>query len=312
MPSISVVIRAYNEGAHLPALFKGLDAQTVKPDQVILIDSGSTDDSVAIAKEWGIDTVVPIAKEDFSFGRALNMGFEVATGDLVIIPSAHVFPLYDTWVENLVAPFEDKWVGVSYGRQVGDDRTKYSEQRVMDRWFPRTSIARQDHPFSNNANSCVRRDLWQNHPYDELLTGLEDLDFAKQIMADGFFVSYVAEAPVVHVHEEDFAKVQNRYRREAIAHKKIFEEQELGTSEALMLWSRSIGNDIVNAARDGVLTRKAGSIFQFRTAQFLGTWEGFRQSGPVSRGLKERFYYPDDLSRPLELEAPGLAIDYDA
>lgn len=312
MPRISAVIRAYNEGAHLPALLEGFAQQTVQVDQLILVDSGSSDDTVEVARRHGVDDIVPIAKDDFSFGRALNYGFEVAEGDLVLIPSAHVRPVYDTWVEHMIAPLvADERIGVSYGRQVGDERTKFSERQVMDRWFPRQSIKRQDHPFSNNANSCVRRTLWETYRYDEQLTGLEDLDFAKRIMGDGFYVSYVAEAPVVHVHEEDWPRLVNRYQREAIAHKRIFEEQEMPAGEAAWLWMRSVGSDLAHAAREGVLVDVAGEVVQFRSAQFLGTWRGFRQSGPVTRSLKERFYYPDAPGASEEPPPPGRPIAYD-
>lgn len=70
---VSAVIRALNEGQHIGRLLRGLEQQTVKPDEIILVDSGSTDDTVAIAKAAGC-TVVRIAKNEFSFGRALNRG----------------------------------------------------------------------------------------------------------------------------------------------------------------------------------------------------------------------------------------------
>lgn len=74
---VSVVIRALNEGKHIGRLLKGLEQQTVKLDEVILVDSGSTDNTVAIAEAAGC-TVVHIAKNEFSFGRALNKGCAAA------------------------------------------------------------------------------------------------------------------------------------------------------------------------------------------------------------------------------------------
>ena len=57
MASVSIVIRALNEAEHLPALFSGLLRQTRRPDQVILVDSGSVDDTVAIAQAHGAEVV---------------------------------------------------------------------------------------------------------------------------------------------------------------------------------------------------------------------------------------------------------------
>lgn len=309
---ISVVVRAYNEAEHLPKLFHGLEHQTRRPDQTILVDSGSTDDTVACARRLGVDEVVDIPKSEFTFGRSLNLGCAAAVGDLIVIPSAHVAPVYDTWIERLTQPLElDPKVAVAYGRQIGDARTRYSEQLIMQRWFPNESIPRQSHPFSNNANSAIRRDLWESEPYDEGLTGLEDLDFAKRMLDRGWYVSYVAEAPVVHVHEETWRGVLNRYRREAIAHKRIFEEQHISAAESFALFLRNVGSDYGHALLEGRLLRHAIEIPWFRSAQFLGSYQGFRQKGPVTRALKERFYYPDRPRRSTsEGVQPGLRIDY--
>src|SRR5882757_5670530 len=132
---VSAVIRAYNEGKNIGRLLKGFDQQTVKLHEIILVDSGSTDDTVAIAEAAGC-TIVHIAKNEFSFGRALNMGCAAAGGDILLFASAHVYPVYDTYVEHIVSAFDRKGVAIAYGRQVGDERTKFSEARVMLKWFP--------------------------------------------------------------------------------------------------------------------------------------------------------------------------------
>ena len=97
---VSAVIRAYNEAKHIGRLLDGLEQQTVRPDEIILVDSGSTDDTVTIAEAAGC-IIVPIAKDEFSFGRALNRGCAVANGDVLLIASAHVYPVYNTYVEHM-------------------------------------------------------------------------------------------------------------------------------------------------------------------------------------------------------------------
>ena len=70
-----------------------------------------------------------IAKSEFSFGRALNRGCAAASGDILLFASAHVYPVYDPYVEHLVSAFDRGGVAIAYGRQVGDERTKFSESR---------------------------------------------------------------------------------------------------------------------------------------------------------------------------------------
>ncbi len=306
---VSAVIRAYNEGAHIGRLLKGLEQQTVGLHEIIVVDSGSTDDTVAIAEAAGC-TIVPIAKSEFSFGRALNRGCAAATGDILLLASAHVYPVYDTYVEHIVSAFDRTGVAIAYGRQVGDERTRFSESRVMLKWFPTENIWDQGHPFSNNANAAVLRSAWQESPYDESLTGLEDLDFAKKVIDRGCKIAYVADAPVVHVHEETWNIIRNRYRREAMAYARIEDGTKMSLPRAARLALSNIAGDYLDAAKAGRLRDNALSIPLFRSAQFLGAWEGFRKPDNASARLLERFYYPADKQSHELPPEPGRKIVY--
>jgi rhamnosyltransferase len=308
----SVVIRCYNEEHHIGRLLTGLLKQTHAPQQIVIVDSGSTDATLSIASRFPVE-VHSIEPDRFSFGRSLNIGCRAATGDVILIVSAHVYPIYDSWLIELTRPFTDPLVALAYGRQVGDDRTKYSERQIMARWFPMTSEADQDHPFCNNANAAIRRRVWEAQPYDEELTGLEDLDWAKRARDSGHRLAYVASAPVVHAHDESWSQLINRYRREAIAHRRIYSEHRMGAVDAARLAAGNILSDYVHAARDGVLVSNLGSIPAFRIAQFWGTYRGFRQVGAASSDLRRRFYYPHGLSARPAGDAPPRAreINYD-
>lgn len=306
---VTAVIRAYNEEAHLGRLLRGLESQSRPVDEIVVVDSGSSDGTVKIAESAGC-RVVHIAKEDFTFGRSLNYGCDAAQGDLLLIVSAHVYPLYDSYVEHMVQPFLRGETAIAYGRQVGDHRTKYSEARIMQQWFPAESIHKQPHPFSNNANAIIRKDVWAELRYDEGLTGLEDLDLAKRALAQGMRLDYVAEAPVVHVHEESWSTVRNRYRREAIAYKAIMHEEQFTAGEAAFLAGVNIASDYWHAVRSRELLSNLIEIPKFRAAQFLGAAQGFRTDPSMSQGLRRRFYYPD-LARVESKDGIGNPIDYE-
>jgi len=250
--SLSLIIRCYNEEAHIGRLLTGVMHQTRRPDEIIVVDSGSDDATLAIASTFPVQ-IERIAPDDFSFGRALNLGLRAASGDIAVMASAHVYPVYDSWLELLTAPFENESVALSYGRQQTPDDGRFSERQLLARWFPPRSTAVQRHPFCNNANAAIRRELWERLPYDEDLTGLEDIDWAKRALEVGYVLSYVAEAPVVHVHDESFGQVVNRYRREAISHKNIYREQRMSLATAVRLAAANILGDLRDARRCGVL-----------------------------------------------------------
>lgn len=306
---VSAVIRAYNEAKHIGRLLEGFEKQTVKPDEIILVDSGSTDATVAIAKATGCQ-IVHIDKSEFSFGRALNRGCAAATGGILLFNSAHVYPLYNTHVEHLISAFDRDGVGIAYGRQVGDERTKFSEARVMLKWFPNRNIWDQGHPFSNNANAAVLTSAWQELQYDESLTGLEDLDFAKRALARGYKIAYVADAPIVHVHEETWGVIRNRYRREAMAYARIVEGSKMSLHGAIGLSLSNIASDYAHAVKAHRLSENMLGIPMFRFAQFIGAWQGFREPNHISAQLREHFYYPPDPGSHVAPAEPGRKIEY--
>jgi glycosyltransferase involved in cell wall biosynthesis len=313
-PRVSLIIRCHNEEAHIGRLLTGVSRQTQPADEIIVVDSGSTDATLAIASAFPV-SIVPISSETFSFGRALNVGIEASTGDVVVFASAHVYPLYDTWLELLTAPFGDEQVALAYGRQQAPRDGRFSEQQLLKRWFPGRSVPRQRDPFCNNANAAIRRSIWEEQRYDEHITGLEDLEWAKRAVAAGLVLAYVAEAVVVHTHDEDFRQVVNRYRREAIAHKQIYDEQGMTIGSAIRLGTANILGDIRSARVQGALASNLRDIIEFRSAQFYGTYRGFRQQGPVPELLRQRFYYPPSAEHKVAPDdvgcGPGRVIDYD-
>ncbi len=287
----SIVIRAYNESQPLGRLLAGIALQRGGPVECILVDSGSSDDTVAVAESFGAK-IVHIDPGDFTFGRSLNLGVEAATCEHVVIASAHVYPIYPDWLECLLAPMADPQVGLVYGKQRGTAASRFSEHRVFRQWFPEQDIKPQRSPFCNNANAAIRRSLWQQHPYDESLTGLEDVAWAKWAQGQGMQLAYAAHAEVAHVHSETMQGVYNRYRREGMAFKRIFSEAHFSIYDFVRLSFSNILGDLRQAARERVLLKSSPSIVWFRTAQFWGTYQGYRHSSAVTQELRARFYYP--------------------
>jgi glycosyltransferase involved in cell wall biosynthesis len=271
-------------------LLEGICQQTVKDVEIVLVDSGSTDATVSIAESFGA-RVVPIPSAEFTFGRSLNLGIRATTRELIVIASAHVYPVYPDWLEALLRPFEDSRIALTYGKQRGPVSAKFSEQQIYHQWYPDKSKPRQTTAFCNNANAAIRKSLWEENPYDETLTGLEDLAWAKWAKEQGYDITYVSEAEIIHIHNETPRGVFNRYCREGMAFKKIYPEAHFSVYDFVRLTGMNILSDLWHAGRARVLWKNIASIFWFRFLQFHGTRLGYRQSGQLTPQLRETFYY---------------------
>jgi rhamnosyltransferase len=294
MTKVSIIIRSYNEEKHIARLLSGIVQQRFSDYEIILVDSGSTDATLSIAKRYPVK-IVHIDSSEFSFGRALNRGCKVANGEYLVFASAHVYPVFKDWLESLIKPFDDPNVALVYGKQRGDETTKYSEKMIFKRWFPGDSSVSDEEPFCNNANAAIRKNVWECIQYDEQLTGLEDLDWAQKAIARKMKIAYNADAEVIHVHRERYRQVKNRYQREAIAFRRICKNARFGLIDLFFLSFSNIINDYIHALKDHVFLSNIIKIPGFRLMQFCGTYIGYRQHKPITRQLAKRFYYPGRL-----------------
>lgn len=291
-PTVSIIIRAYNEEEHIGRLLTGISHQTITDRQVILVDSGSQDATVQIASQYPVE-VVSIPPNEFTFGHSLNRGIQHAKADLLVFASAHVYPVYPDWLETLLKPFENERIALTYGKQRGSENTAFSEHQIFKAWFPDQADPHQSTPFCNNANAAIRRTLWEQNPYDETLPGLEDLAWGQWAFDQNYLLKYVPEAEVIHVHNQSTGGIFNRYRREGMAFKKIYPQENFTRRDQFRLFFQNVFNDWREAMRLKVWSRNWQKIVQFRWNQFSGTYQGYRQSGPLTWQLKQAFYYPN-------------------
>ncbi len=305
----SLIIRAYNEDKHIGRLLEGIKQQTVKDVDVILVDSGSTDSTVSIAESYGA-RVVRIPSAEFTFGRSLNYGIKAAKREFIVMASAHVYPVYPDWLETLLRPFQDEGVALIYGKQRGYEGSKYSEHQIFHQWYPDASNLDQATAFCNNANAAIRKSLWEKNAYDETLTGLEDLAWAKWAKGQGYKIAYAAEAEIIHIHNETPRGVYNRYRREAMALRRIYPESNFNFYDFLRLTITNILSDLWHAAREGVLLKNISSIFWFRYMQFHGTRMGHRETSLITPQLRETFYYARERKKKEEGKRDVKPIRY--
>lgn len=291
---VSIIIRTLNEAAYLDAVLKSIAGQITEGliYEVILIDSGSTDGTLEIAERHGCH-INHIGRGEFSFGRSLNIGCETASGDIFVIISGHCVPIDERWLQKICQPILDNKAQYTYGRQHGVSGSRFSECRIFAKYYPEQSCIPQKDFFCNNANSALLRKAWEVYRFDEDVTGLEDMEFAKRLVSDGGKVAYIADAAVFHYHNETWPQVRRRFERESVALQKIMPHVHVSLFDTLRYIASSVWKDWICAWRMNVWKNKSFEIICYRWNQYIGTYTGNHEHRMLSHVDKEKYFFPD-------------------
>lgn len=208
-PRASVVVRAKNEARDIERTFRALRRQTVQVE-IVVVDSGSTDGTVEIARRYA-DRLVEIPAESFTYGHALNVGAEAARAPVHFSLSAHCFPERADWVERSLRHYERDDVAGTNGIQTFPDGTPVEEVFFQDAQHVRANLL---WGFSNHAASW-RAELWRELPFDAELTSSEDRKWALQVTEAGWVIAYDPALWVDLSHQWDGGALF-QYRRRAM------------------------------------------------------------------------------------------------
>lgn len=207
--SVSIVLRVKNEGKALGQVLAGITSQTGAPEpQVIVVDSGSTDDTLAIAARHGAE-ILEIPPEEFTWGGAINRGFGAARGEIGVLLSGHCTPVDEHWLADLIAPFDDPTVAATSSRHVPDLAIDPCEAVELLEDFPAGEEPRESGPYSNAAGA-VRLSVWQSIRFDETLVSNEDGEWAQRVRAAGHRIVHCPASRVVHSHPPNVDVVYRR------------------------------------------------------------------------------------------------------
>lgn len=223
---VSILIRTKNEDRFIGETLSVLFSQTYKNIEVIIIDSGSTDRTLEIARAYPV-RIYEIKPEEFTWGYSLNYGFKRAKGKYVINLSAHALPLSNDWVETLIANFSDEKIAAVMSRNLPcPDCNPFDRRGLLKKYnIPKQEI-KGGYPYIfANYCSVIRKSAWERVPYDETLTYAEDHDWAIKIVGLGYKIIYEPAAETYHSHNETLRQIYKRSYVEACA-LKVLEYKE--------------------------------------------------------------------------------------
>lgn len=197
-PKISVIVRTHNEETWVGPCLDMVFRQDYPNFEVIIVDNESTDHTLEIVRRYPVKEVVKITR--YKPGLSLNMGIRASTGALIACLSSHCIPRETNWLSKLAEGFGDPKVAGVYGRQLPLAFSGATDKRDLLTVFGLDRRVQIKDYFFHNANSMLRRDLWEATPFDEEASNIEDRLWGKAMIDAGLTLVYEPEAAVYHHH----------------------------------------------------------------------------------------------------------------
>ena len=277
-----------------------LDQVTDWPFEIALVDSGSSDGTLAflqsIAAADARVVLHRIPSAEFGHGRTRNHGALLARGEFLCFLTQDAVPADSDWLSQLVGAFADHPTAAgAFGRHrahlghpaelarrlytffdgFGGPVTVFrieSEERYRQSPGYRRSLR-----FFSDNNSCLRRSVWEKLPFDDVSFG-EDQLWAEKILRHGYAKLYVDRAVVRHSHDFGPLAAFRRAREEAAFYRRCFDEVLVARQrEVPRRIARAVRTEFrVTRAAAGLRTalrRSAGSVLR-NFAEIQGAYLG--------------------------------------
>ena len=196
-PFVSIIIRSKDESRWIRYCLREVFNQSYKNFEVIIVDNKSTDNTLVKVQEFPLK-VVKI--NHYLPGKALNKGINASNGEFLVFLSGHCIPASTKWLDNLLSNFDDKKVAGVYGRQLPMSFSSAQTKRDLLITFGLDKKIQIKDSFFHNANSVIRRDVWETISFNETVTNIEDRIWAGQVLKAGYQIVYEPEAAVYHHH----------------------------------------------------------------------------------------------------------------
>jgi rhamnosyltransferase len=262
MTKVSIVIPTKNAGPLFQKTLDGLKQQVYEDGiELIVIDSGSTDNTLQQASQYGAG-IISIPPEEFNHGLTRNRAIENTSGEIIVMISQDAVPGDRYLIRNFVAAFHDPKVAGAYARQLPREDADLITKRNLNSWFTgrdteevrwikdsqvyKAMSAMEKYHFCNFDNVCsaIRKSVWKSFPFNANDFG-EDIDWAQRVLEAGWKIAYWPSSYVIHSHRRS---IKYEYQRNRLCHSGLY--QQFGIS-AVPSWKQLVVSTLASVRLDG-------------------------------------------------------------
>jgi rhamnosyltransferase len=233
---ISVVIPVKNGEYWLRKTIEAIIKQTVfEQCEIIIIDSGSTDSTLEIVKQYPVH-LIQIQPQEFNHGATRNIGALAAKGTYVVMTVQDAQAADEYWLEHLLNEFADEEVVAVCGKQivphVADANPIYWHRpfsapqkrsvQFKDEAFQKLAPVEQKQACAlDDVNTMYKKEKLLELPFRKVLFG-EDMQWAKDALQKGWKLVYTDFAVVHHHHTDTPSYAAKRTYTECFYRYKLF------------------------------------------------------------------------------------------
>ncbi len=216
---ISLIVTTRNEADALPRLLNSIAAQTHIPDEIVIVDGGSTDDTLRVLHAYASKLGLPLkimSQPGANISQGRNIAIRSAANDVICSTDAGV-RLDRDWVQELVQPFlsADSCPDVVSGFFLPDPRGVF-ETALAATTLPALADIQPDRFLPSSRSIAFRKSAWEKvHGYPEWLDYCEDLVFDLSLRAAGSRFTVSPRAVVYFRPRENLAGFFKQYYRYA-------------------------------------------------------------------------------------------------
>ncbi len=226
----AVIIPTYNAGKHWRKLHAALGYQGIEPEQVLIVDSSSQDETKRLATRAGYKVTV-IPKAQFGHGVTRQMALQkVLWAKSLIYLTQDAYPSGSKSFSRLIEVFDDPTIGAVYGRQLPREDADPIERHARLFNYPAASYVRDlssrkqfglSTIFFSNSFAAYRRTALEQvggFPCDAVVS--EEVSVAARMLLSGWKIAYAGQATVMHSHRLGVRRQFSRYFDIAAQHQR--------------------------------------------------------------------------------------------
>ncbi len=281
-PLVTIILRSFNEGWALRQTLPALRAQQYRRWELVVIDSGSTDGSVDLIRQFQPRHFIQIQPSEYNPSRVMNHGMRLAQSEFAIFLNADATPQGTQWLQPLVTALHDPQNAAVFGRQIPRPDCRAVFAHDYERCFgPARESVRWNHFFSM-VSSGLRKDIWARRGFLEKMQYSEDDEYTRWCRAQGFQVVYCPGSVVMHSHNYTPAQAYRRSFGEAKALAAVWPNspREINWPRTVLAgWANDFRRDLLFCVRNrrlAELSHAALIRWQQRKAKLAGFREGWK------------------------------------